>query len=115
MTSVSVSAQDGIVVLGKAHTRSAQSLSSLSKVSLETVPVFVLFLVEHRSFRPRRVDISRLFSPPLFPSDDRCCDAQYTDDDDDNNAVAADDKNCKVSTLLVPVPQPAFVTVSVSV
>ena len=39
--SVSVSAQDGIVALGKAHTRSAPSLSSLPKVALETVPIFV--------------------------------------------------------------------------
>ena len=39
--SVSVSAQDGIVALGKAHTRSALSLSSLPKVALETVPIFV--------------------------------------------------------------------------
>ena len=38
--SVSVSAQDGIVALGKAHTRSAPSLSSLPKVALETVPIF---------------------------------------------------------------------------
>ena len=56
-SSVSVSAQDGIVVLGKAHTivlgkahtillgkahtHSALSLSSLPKVALETVPMFV--------------------------------------------------------------------------
>ena len=45
---VSVSAQDGIVALGKAHTRSAPSLSSLPKVALETVPVFAR--VEHRPF-----------------------------------------------------------------
>ena len=43
--SVSVSAQDSIVALGKGHTRSASSLSSLPKVVLETVPMF-----EHRSF-----------------------------------------------------------------
>ena len=36
-----VSAQYGIVALGKAHTRSAPSLSSLPKVALETVPIFV--------------------------------------------------------------------------
>ena len=36
-----VSAQDGIVAFGKAHTRSALSLSSLPKVALETVPIFV--------------------------------------------------------------------------
>ena len=39
--SVSVSAQDGIVLLGKAHTRYAPSLSSLPKVALETLPMFV--------------------------------------------------------------------------
>ena len=38
---VSVSAQDGIVVLRKAHMRSAPSLSSLPKVALKTVPMFV--------------------------------------------------------------------------
>ena len=38
--SVSVSAQDGILALGKAHMRSAPSLSSLPKVALETVPIF---------------------------------------------------------------------------
>ena len=43
----SVSAQDGIVALGKAHTRSVPSLSSLPKVALETVPIYCL--VEHRS------------------------------------------------------------------
>ena len=40
--SVSVSAQDGIVALGKnTHTRSATPLSSRPKVSLETVLMFV--------------------------------------------------------------------------
>ena len=39
--SVSVSAQDGIAALGKAHTRSVPFLNSLSKVALETVPIFV--------------------------------------------------------------------------
>ena len=38
---VSVSAQDGIVALWKAHTYSTPSLSSLPKVALETVPMFV--------------------------------------------------------------------------
>ena len=37
----SVSAQDDIVALGKAHTRSAPSLSSLPMVVLETVSIFV--------------------------------------------------------------------------
>ena len=47
--SVSVSAQDGVIALGKTHTRSAPSLSSLPKVALKTVPI-IIYLVEHRSF-----------------------------------------------------------------
>ena len=62
--SVSVSAQDGIVALGKAHMRSAPSLSSLPKVALETVPIFV-WLNTDRS-RPWRVECRPLpFSTPL--------------------------------------------------
>ena len=62
--SVSVSAQDGIVALGQAHTRSAPSLSSLPKVALETVPIFV-WLNTDRS-RPWRVECRPLpFSTPL--------------------------------------------------
>ena len=61
---VSVSAQDGIVALGKAHTRSAPSLSSLPKVALETVPIFA-WLNADRS-RPWRVECRPLpFSTPL--------------------------------------------------
>ena len=52
--SVSVSAQDGIVALRKANTRSAPSLSSLPKVALETVPIFA-WLNTDRS-RPWRVE-----------------------------------------------------------
>ena len=60
----SVSAQDGIVALGKAHTRSTPSLSSLPKVALETVPIFV-WLNTDRS-RPWRVECRPLpFSTPL--------------------------------------------------
>ena len=62
--SVSVSAQDGIVALGKAHTRSAPSLSSLPKVALETVPIFVWLNTDR--FRPWRVECRPLpFSTPL--------------------------------------------------
>ena len=39
VVSDSVSAQDGIVALRKAHTRSVPSLST--KAALETVPIFV--------------------------------------------------------------------------
>ena len=61
---VSVSAQDGIIALGKAHTCSAPSLSSLPKVALETVPIFV-WLNTDRS-RPWRVECQPLpFSTPL--------------------------------------------------
>ena len=64
LVSVSVSAQDGIIALGKAHTRSAPSLSSLPKVGLETVPIFV-WLNTDRS-RPWRVECRPLpFSTPL--------------------------------------------------
>ena len=64
--SVSVSAHDGIVVLGKAHTRSAPSYSSLPKVSLETVPIFA-WMNTDRS-RPRRVECRVfLFPTPLLP------------------------------------------------
>ena len=52
--SVSVSAQDGIVALRKTHTRSAPSRSSLPKVALETVPIFV-WLNTDRSW-PWRVE-----------------------------------------------------------
>ena len=62
--SVSVSAQDGIVALGKAHTRSVPSLSILTKVALETVPIFV-WLNTDRS-RPWRVECRSLpFSTSL--------------------------------------------------
>ena len=39
---VSVSVEDGMVALGKAHTRSAPSLSSLPKVALETGQVLLV-------------------------------------------------------------------------
>ena len=39
--SVSVSAQDGIVALGKVHTRSTPPLGSPPKVALETVPIIL--------------------------------------------------------------------------
>ena len=64
MVSVSVSAQDGIVALGKAHTRSAPSLSSLPKVALETVPILVWMNTDHS--KPWRVECRPLpFSTPL--------------------------------------------------
>ena len=64
LVSASVSAHDGIVVLGKAHTRSVPSLSSLPEVALETVPIFA-WLNTDRS-RPWRVECRLLpFSTPL--------------------------------------------------
>ena len=39
--STSSSIQDGICAVGKAHTRSTQSLRSVPNVAFETVPVFV--------------------------------------------------------------------------
>ena len=62
--SVSISAQDDIVALGKVHTLSAPYFSSLPKVALETVPISV-WLNTDRS-RPLRVDCLPLpFSTPL--------------------------------------------------
>ena len=62
--SLPLSPQVGIVALGKAHTHSAPSLSSLPKVALETVPIFV-WLNTDRS-RPWRVECRPLpFSTPL--------------------------------------------------
>ena len=59
-----VSVPDGIVALGKAHTRSDPPLCSLTNVALETVPMFV-WLNTDRS-RPRRVQCRPLpFSTPL--------------------------------------------------
>ena len=70
---LSVSAQDGIVALGKACTRSAQSLSSLPKGALEKVPIFVRLNTDRS--RLCRVECRPLpFSTPLS-SGDQCCDA----------------------------------------
>ena len=66
--SISDSAQDGIVALGKAHTRSAPYISSLPKVALETVPIFVWLDIDRS--RPRRVECRPLpFFTPLSFSD----------------------------------------------
>ena len=62
--SVSVSAQDGIVALGNAHTRSIPPLSSLPKVALETVPMFVWLNTD--CSQPQRVECRpHPFSTPL--------------------------------------------------
>ena len=62
--SFSVSAQDGIIALGKAHTCSAPSLSSLPKVALKTVPIFVW--LNTNCSRPWMVECWPLpFSTPL--------------------------------------------------
>ena len=62
--SVSVSAQDGIVALGKAHTRSAPPLSSLPKVACETVSTFT-WLNTDRSLPWRRECWPLPFFTPL--------------------------------------------------
>ena len=67
----SVSAQDGIVALGKVHTRSAPSLSSLPKVALETVPIFSGWTQIVLGIGGWNV--GRFLSPLLFPSRDQCC------------------------------------------
>ena len=60
----SVLGQEGIVALGKAHTRGAQSLSSLPKVTLQTVPMFVRLNTDRTL--PRRMECRPLaFSIPL--------------------------------------------------
>ena len=64
ISSVSASAQDDIVAFGKAHTRSTPSLSSLPKIALETVPIFVCLNTDRS--RPWRVECQPLpFSTPL--------------------------------------------------
>ena len=64
VVSVSISGQDGIVTLGKAHTLSAPSLSSPPKVAIQTVPMFVGLNIDRS--RPRRVECRPLpFSAPL--------------------------------------------------
>ena len=88
-TSVSVSAQDGIVTLGNAHTRSAPSLSSLPKVALETVPMFDCNqIVPDLGGR----NVGRFLSPLLFRSGDQCC-----------NALACP---CRESSLSLRAPLP---------
>ena len=61
----SVSFQDSIIALGKAHTRSAPSLSSLPKVAIETVPIFVWLNTDRP--RPWRLECRPLpFSTPPY-------------------------------------------------
>ena len=63
----SVSAQDGIVAIGKAHTHSAPSLGSLHKVALETVPICVCLNAD--CSRPWRVDVGLLLSVSVSAQD----------------------------------------------
>ena len=61
---VSASALDGIAALGKAHARSAPSLSNLATIALETVPMLVW--LNSNCSRPQRVKRRPLpFSGPL--------------------------------------------------
>ena len=71
--SASVSAQDGIVTLRKAHTCSAPSLGSLPKVALETVPIFAWLNTD--CSRPWGWNVSRFLSPLLLPSSGQFCNA----------------------------------------
>ena len=65
LVSISVSAQAGIVALGKAHTCSTLSLSSLLKVALKTVPMFVRLNTDRS--QPCRVECRPLpFLTSLF-------------------------------------------------
>ena len=70
---LSVSAQDGIIALGKAHTHSAPCLRSLPKVALETVPIFAWLNTDRSQLGGWNV--SCFLSPLLFPSGNQCCDA----------------------------------------
>ena len=62
----SVSAQDGIIALGKDHTHSTPSLSCLPKVALETVPLFTWLNID--CSQPWRVECRPLpfFTPLSF-------------------------------------------------
>ena len=62
--------KDGITALGKAHTRSAPSPSSLPKAALETVPMFCL--VEHRSFPTLEGGLSAASSEKMVPLTNMC-------------------------------------------
>ena len=69
----SVSAQDGIVALGKAHTRSAPSLSSLPRLpskQCQYLPGWTQITVDLGGW-----NVGRFLSPLLFPSGGQCCDA----------------------------------------
>ena len=59
------SVQDGVMAVGKAHTRSVTSLNSLPKIVLEKVAMFVWLNTDHS--RLRRVERRPLpFTSPLF-------------------------------------------------
>ena len=71
---VSVSAQDSIVALRKAHTWSAPSLRSLPKVALERVPIFLPGWTQIiHNFGEWNVDC--FLSTLHFPPGHQCCDA----------------------------------------
>ena len=71
--SVSIPAQGGIFALGRAHTYSALSLSSVLKIAFETVPMFVWLNTDRLDLG--RWNVGRFLSPLLFPSGDQCSDA----------------------------------------
>ena len=85
--SVSVSAQDGTIALGKAHTRSDPSFSSLPKVALQTVPILVRLNTDRS--RPWRVESRPIsFSTPLS-SGDQCCDVLACPCSDSSSSLGA--------------------------
>ena len=61
----SVSTQDGIIALRKAHTCCNSSLSGLPQLALETLSWLIQLNIHHS--RPLGVDFSHFLSPSLFP------------------------------------------------
>ena len=70
---VPVSTKDGIVALGKAHTRSAPSLSSVPKGYTQNSANVCVWLNTIPNLGARNV--GRFLFPLLFPSGDQCRDA----------------------------------------
>ena len=76
VSSHSVSVQDGIVALRKAHMCSVPSLSSLPKVALKTVPIFAWLNTEWQILlNLGGWNVGRFLSQLLFPSVDQYSDA----------------------------------------
>ena len=83
---VSVSTQDGIVVLGKTHACSPHLLvvpppPPSPNVTLETVPMFVWLNAD--------LSVRHFLSVPLFPSGDQCCDAHVCPCSESSSSLTA--------------------------